>query len=497
MRHTQTSRVRTGILGLAALVGLISCRAADLNIVNPNNATVAGAIADPTSFQLLSTGLLVDLRGTRSGMITFMGAVGRESYTFTPTEGRNTTGPIIGITVAGVQKLDPAGFGVAPWSGQYAVLRDIFNYKKTITAHPTLTVAQKAASLGFAQTIEALMLFDIVQTHDSLGSVVEIKDDPTALSPFVSRDSTYKYILNTLDAASTNLVAGGTAFPFTFNTGFAGFNTPTTFNTFVKAMKGKVAAHYATSGGGATQWAVALTALNASFLNAAATTRTALDVGVYDTYGAAPDTPNGLTQATNSNLYAHMSYVTDAQSKGDGTKDNRYLAKIRTGIAVRTGPLSSGLPTSGSSTIGFSIWPTATSSIAIIRNEELILLRAEAKLGSGDKAGAIADLNIVRINSGGLPASTLTAASPDADVITGILYEKRFSTMMEATRWVDLRRYGRLDDPTLLDIPSGVNKNFVAKVSPVPQAECLVRVGQTGDLLGPKFGAAQLNDCAP
>ena len=49
--------------------------------------------------------------------------------------------------------------------------------------------------------------------------------------------------------------------------------------------------------------------------------------------------------------------------------------------------------------------------IPIIRNEELILLRAEARLATGDKAGAIADLNQVRVNSGGLPASTLTATS--------------------------------------------------------------------------------------
>ena len=78
----------------------------------------------------------------------------------------------------------------------------------------------------------------------------------------------------------------------------------------------------------------------------------------------------------------------------------------------------------------------------MIRNEELILLRAEAKLGSGDKAGAIADLNIVRQNSGGLPASTLTAASSTDAILLGILYEKRYSTMMEGNRWVDMRRYG-------------------------------------------------------
>jgi hypothetical protein len=478
----------------AALAALGGCKASDLNVPNPNSPTVSGASADPTSFQLLATGLLADQRGTRTGMITYDGILGRESYTFTPQEGRNTTNPLIGIIVNGVQKLDPTGFGVAPWAGQYGVLRDVYNFKNTIAANTLISASQKSAALGFTQVIEALMLFDIVQTHDTLGAIVEIKADPTVLAPFVSRDSVYKYILGTLDASATNLAAGGAAFPFTLSGGFAGFNTPATFTQFNRAIKAKVAAHYATAGGGAAAWQTSLTALGASFLNGAATTRTGLDVGVYDTYGASPDTPNALTQATNTNLYAHMSFLTDVQKKADGvTPDDRYTAKIRTGLPSRTGPLSGdGSPTSASSTLGFSIWPTITSTVPIIRNEELILLRAEAKLATGDKAGAIADLNTVRVNSGGLPPTTLTAASTDDAVLNGILYEKRYSLMMEGDRWIDMRRYNKLDQLPL-DIATGPNKNFVARVSPIPQAECLVRAGATGTLLGPNG----LNNCAP
>lgn len=479
------------ILASVALVALAACSVDNLNVPNPNSATVDGATADPTSFQMLATGLLADQRSTRAGMITYTGILGRESYTFTPQEGRNTTHFLIGIVVGGVQKLDPTGFAVAPWSGQYGTLRDVFNFKKTVNA-ALLSAQQKSASLGLAQTIEAMMLFDIVQTHDSLGAIVEIKDSPTDLAPFVSRDSTYKYILNTLDAAANNLAAGGAAFPFVLHSGFTGFNTPATFRTFVLGLKGKVAAHYATAGGGAAAWQASLTALNGSFLNAAATSRAQLDAGVYDFYAAAPDSPNGLTQATNTTLYAHMSFQADAQLKADGTPDNRYAAKIRTGLPSRQGPLAGGASTSASSTLGFSIWPTSASSIPILRNEELILLRAEAKLGTGDKAGAIADLNIVRVNSGGLPPSTLTTASTNDDIINGILYEKRYSLMMEGDRWIDHRRYNKLA-LLPLDIPSGPNKSFVAKVSPIPQGECLVRAGKTGDQLGP----SGLNNCAP
>jgi hypothetical protein len=491
MTTTQTQMRK--LLGAAALaLSAVSCKQSDIDITNPNVALAGAVASDPTALQLLATGLIVDQRATRSAIITNAGTLGREMYTYTPQEGRNTTHYLIGITVGSKQELDPTGFANGSWSGQYALLRDAFNFKNTVTATASLTAAQKAASIGFSETLEALMIFEIAETRDSLGGLVDINENPFTLAPFVSRDSLYKYAMNTLDDGASKLAAGGTAFPFTLSPGFAGFTTPATFAQFNRALKAKVAVHYATRGGGSTAWQAALTALSQSFLNAGATTRTALDVGVYDTYAPAPDTPNPLTQATNTNLYAHMSIQADAQLKASGQPDDRYTAKIRTGLPSRQGPTANNLPTSAPSTLGFSIWPTQSSTIPVIRNEELILLRAEAKLGTGDKAGAIADLNIVRQNSGGLPASTLTAASSDDAVITGILYEKRYSLLMEGNRWMDMRRYGKLD-LLPLDIPSGPNKNFVAKVLPVPQAECLNRLTLAAQFRGP----SGFDDCAP
>jgi hypothetical protein len=483
--------VLSGVLSVVVVVAA-ACKASDLEVTNPNAASPTGAINDPTALQLLATGLFTEQRTTRSGFITNAGVLGRESYTFSPQEGRNVTHPLIGIVVGGVQKLDPTGFATGPWGGQYNLMRDVYNFRKVVEASPALTTAQKAAATGFARTLEAQMMFEIVQTHDTLGGITEVKEDPFELAPFVSRDSMYKFILGSLDAAATNLAAGGTAFPFTFPPGFAGFNTPSTFLLFNRALKAKAAAHYATAGGGTAAWQTALTALQASFLNAAATSRSALDAGIYYTHAPSPDTPNPLSQATNTNLYAHVSFQTDAQLKANGQPDDRYTAKIRTGLPSRQGPVTNDGPTTGASTLGFSIWPTTSSSMPQIRNEELILIRAEARLATGDKAGAIADLNQIRTNSGGLPATTLTPASSDDAILTGILYEKRYSLMMEGVRWIDMRRYNKLN-LLPLDVASGPNKNFVAKVNPVPQGECLVRAKATGDLLGPN----NQNNCAP
>ncbi len=487
-----TQRITRAVLAGAAASAVLSvaaCKQSDIEITNPNAADAKGVAADPTALQLLATGIIVDQRGTRYAFNQNVGILGREEYNYTPNEGRNTTNFLVGITNGGVQKLDPGGFANGSWSGNYGALRDIYNFKNVVKASAALTDAQKNASLGFAQTIEGLMVLELLQTRDTLGIITQILDDPFALAPFVTRDSGYKFALNTLDDAYTKLTSGGTAFPFTLPAGFttavagAAFNTPTTFATFNRAIKARAAANYATAGGGSNAWQAVLTALGQSFMNANATTAAQFNVGVYDTYAPSPDTPNPGAAATNTTMYLHMSLATDVQKKADGTNDNRFIAKTRT-LPSRSGPVSGGEAIGAVSTLGFNGWATTSSPIAIVRNEELILLRAEARLATGDKAGAIADLNQVRVNSGGLPPSTLTPASTTDQILDGILYEKRLSLLAEGFRWIDMRRYGRLNQLPL-DNPTGPNKNFVAKVMPIPQGECLNRVVLGGAMVGP------------
>jgi len=461
-----------------AAVGAAACNADKLDITNPNTPTVESASGDAQALQLLATGVLRQLRNGRGAFISNTGIFGRESYIYTPTEGRNTSHYLIGIS--GANRLDPTGFAVGNWATQYGNLRDLFNLKRAIAGSAVLSAEQKSAGQGFAKTLEALELLYVISTRDTLGAVVEIKENATELAAFVSRDSVYKHILGTLDEANANLGAGGAAFPFTLHAGFAGFNTPSTFRPFNRAIAARAASYYATSGGGTAAWQRALTALSASFINPAATTRAALDVGPFHPYsGSTGDANNPLSAALNNDLYGHPSTQTDAPRKADGTPDNRYLAKVGT-RPTRSAPQGLGI----ASSLGYTLYPLGTSPIPIIRNEELILIRAEALLATGDKAGAIQLIDGIRVNSGGLAASGLTAAASDAVVLTELLLQKRYSLLLEGNRWIDLRRYGRLNDLPL-DITTGVNTHFRARVQPIPQAECLSRVGQTGALAGP------------
>jgi len=483
MGHSTIPRTRLALWFTPLVLLFAACTAPD--VVNPNSPTVTAAAASPVAIQQLATGVLAGWRGTLGGLRSDFGMFGRESYNFTLGDTRATTNFLIGIAV-GANRLDPAGFANGEWGGQYTTLRNIYNFNIAVknATEAFVSTQQKSAALGLAKTIEAAILLQVVESRDTLGGIVDVEADPSVLPPFVSRDSMYKYIISELQAANTLLAAGGPSFPFTLPSGFhqttTNFSTPSGFALMTNAYLAKAAVLYATEGGPSSAWTTAATALKASFLNdgPSGLTASGLNDGLYQVYSTATgDVANPLNASTNTSLYAHMSIQAQVQLKVNGDTDNRYVAKLQK-LPSRV------LPGAAPSTLGFKIWPLPTSPMAEIRNEELILLRSEVKLATGDLAGAIADLNLVRVNSGGLPPSTLTPASGHDAILQGLLYERRMSLLMEGNRWIDYRRYGLLNQLPL-DVTSGPFTDFVAKVMPIPSAECLLRVGQAPPLAGP------------
>jgi hypothetical protein len=118
--------------------------------------------------------------------------------------------------------------------------------------------------------------------------------------------------------------------------------------------------------------------------------------------------------------------------------------------------------------IGFNMYTSLDAPVPIIRNEELLLLRAEANIGLGNLTAALADINEVRTKSGNLPALA-PFANHDA-ALDALLYEKHYSLLFEGGhRWIDLRHYGLLDDPAYL--PQSGSESYVNKAYPIPLDE--------------------------
>lgn len=446
---------------LPLVVGLAAA-ACDFNIANPNTPAAIGTNPSRAEVAAAATGLLI---GTRTRIDLFFleaGIIGREAYRFDPADPRFVTELLQG-------PLDPGGgaFGGGFWTVQYQNIRSAYQLLNAIGTATALTTAEQEAVRGFAQTIQALDFLVIVDGHTQDSIPIDVNKpvtDPPA--PFVTNAEAFNHINRLLDSAQTHLLAGGSAFPFDPGGGFVGFNTPATFLKFNRALKARVEVYRGSLGCGAPCYTSALTALTASFVDSLAS----LDLGVYYAYSTGPgDETNFLFQDPATTIHlAHASIRDSAETKPGGGLDNRYTAKVVT-LAK---PVGSGTTPPLSSNLGFIRYKSPSDPIPTIRNEELILLRAEANNALGNNTAARDDINFIRVSSGGLAARTDLLTITQAQRLGEILKQRHYSLLYEGGhRWIDMRRTGRLNQ-----IP--IDRPTVDKVHPtlpIPLAEVQAR----------------------
>lgn len=446
MRATRT------IAAVAVLLLASACK--DLVVPDYNNTSLDDLTNNPTPTKITQAaqGLMVGTRvgiGEQNGYVALLGILGREAYNFDPADPRFITEMLIGPLDGG----SPA-FGGNLFAAPYRNIRNANILLGALNTVVGLTTAQKAAVEGYAKTIQALDYLNVVNTRDDLGAPLDVNIGPTdAPAPIVAKAAVFTQIATLLDDGLTQLNAGGSAFPFVLSPGFAGFNTPTTFAEFNRALKARVEVYRGNYG-------AALTALNASFLDTSAP----LTLGVYHSYSTGSgDSQNALFDPTGRAILAHPSIVTDAENKPDATPDARVVSKVAQLAAPRTvqGVTSDRV---------FSIYNSNTTPIPIIRNEELILLRAEARWFTSDFTGALDDINFIRTTSGGLALRGPFLSQ--SDFVTELLKQRRYSLLFEGGhRWIDARRLGLLST-----LPLALPSHTVPSRFPFPEAECLARV---------------------
>src|SRR5437016_164814 len=443
-----------------AMLATLLLTACDFDVPDLNRPGL-DTLQKPTvaSVQALATGLLIGARKgvtERVGLVVEWGILGREALVLTPSDPRFVNELLQG-------SLDPGSnnFGGNFWVIPYSNIRgaNLLLHALDNPSFVGFTAAQKEATRGFAKTIQALDYLQVVDAHDVNGAVLNVDLPLGQVAPIVtSTDQIFTFIETLLDDAKTSLLAGGTAFPFPLGTGFSGFDTPATFLKFNRALRARVAVYH-------QKYADALTAIGESFIDNTKCTGSlpptadctaSLQIGAYHAFGSGSgDTPNVLNT---SDILCHPSTVTDAEAG-----DLRVAAKVKT----LTTPVA--LSDHGSS-YGFTLYPNSDSPIPIIRNEELILLRAEANIGQTNTGLAITDIDRIRVNSGGLaPSSGLNASN----ILDELLKQKRYSLLFEGGhRWIDLRRYGKLDaSHVAIDIPADV----IHPVLPIPLTETQAR----------------------
>jgi hypothetical protein len=236
-------------------------------------------------------------------------------------------------------------------------------------------------------------------------------------------------------------------------------------------------------------FANALADVNASFLDPAKP----MSYGAYHTFSTTPgDALNTAYDPTGRQLYASREFADSAQLKSPGgARDDRFTTKLIT-LRDLTGGATDSVTRYGFNVrYAFNIYPTNVSPAVVLKNEQLLLIRAEANIGLGNNSLAIADINLVRAASGGLPPisnpyvpnaalkqpdvcrtqACASATIKSTALLEELLYEKRYSLMYEnGDRWVDARKYGRIQDLER-DRPGDVNWAYLM----IPINECILR----------------------
>lgn len=425
------------VITLFALT-IISCEVKDGE--NLNGADTTSISSDLSRGELGDAvgGIFSDMRELVGTQVDAMSVVGREYWRIASSDPRWTGDLLTGI-------LDDNSFYTTnPYSARYATVKDInlvLQGLEITTAD--FTEAEKAATRGFLNTIKAHELLMALNMQYQNGIRTDVADQDN-LGVFNSYEETLNILSGMLAAAATDLANGGDTFPFAVSSGFADFNSPSTFVQFNKALASRIATYQG-------DYSEALALLDGSFIDLDGN----LDKGAYFIFSlTGADLANPLFFAQNSTVanarIAHPSFITDAEM-GDARIDKAPL---------RDAPLTNAQLTGEHDVF---VYKSNVDPVGIIRNEELILLYAEAN-HIANPSEAVSAINIVR-NAAGLP--DYAGGNTPGDLVDEILLQRRYSLFAEGGhRWIDLRRFGRLDSLPLDRAGDGIVEQF-----PTPQNE--------------------------
>jgi hypothetical protein len=360
--------------------------------------------------------------GTESGMRTSLNfylddvsIIGRETYRFSNSEPRY----VIDLLGANGSTLNGSNFYITfPWASRYSVVKNCNILIQAANNSMLINSAQKAGYIGFARTIKAYQLLLNLNLTYNNGIRVNVTD-PTHLGPFVSYTDGLAAITSLLDSAKTDLGNATISFQLA---GFTGLDDAPGLTKFNRALAARVSLYQ-------QNWQTALDDVNASFFSL----NGSFNTGVYHIFGTGSgDQLNSVfipQNQTGEVRVAHPSYAADIAAGDDRINKT----------SLRSTPASlSGL----SSDRDVWLYTTSTAPIGIIRNEELILIYAEANIQLNNLNTAVNALNIIR-NGHGL--ANYSGAVNQAALITEMLNQRRYSLFFEGHRWVDLRRYNLLN----------------------------------------------------
>lgn len=431
-----------------------ACNPLELDeVLDPNNPSLAsvGTNATREQVQFLITGLEATHRGYVTNVSQAWNTFGREIWYLNASDPRFQTD---WLGQAGrVPDRAYFGFGTTgggSWASPYQAIQQADILINSANGSQLLSDAEKKAVSGFAKMIQGYQFMIPANFVYENGIRIDVKD-PLNPGPFVTYVEALNYIKTVLDQADQDFAAGGTGnFPLRLTPGFANFNTIAGLRQVNKAILARLNAYR-------KDWQGVLGALNESFMDLNGN----LERGPAHPFTGPPDGFNPLyyvpNAAVNTIIVVHPSVLADA-TPGDTRVARKFLQRT-TPVTVTT----DATPLVG--THQDARWASNTTPIPFIRNEELILLKAEAHANLNQPTEAVAAINIIR-NAAGI--GSYTGATTTEALINEILYQRRYSLWAEpwGHRWIDARRYNKLSE-----ISTTFDRGSIFQQFPHPQAE--------------------------
>lgn len=419
---------------LIMAIGLLTLQSCELDGGESLNGASTNSISDDLSRGELPqaiSGILSDMRTDLGIQLDVQSAFGREYYYLTGSDPRWEGDVVTGILD------DNTFYTTRPWGGRYGAIKDINLTLEGLTnTTADFSTAEIAGTRGVLNTLKAHELLMVANNQGANGIRIDVAD-PDNLGPFVGYDEALTAIAGLLAEASTDLEAAGSDIPFNLTSGYQ-----VAFLKFNKALSARVEAYRG-------NYPAVLSLLSDSFMDMAGDLKT----GVHHTFSlTGADVANPLFGALNQTAIvrvSHSSFVDDAEA-GDTRVEKVVLRDS---------------PTEASGLIGTHdvwIYQTNVDNIPIIRNEELILLFAEANMATSPM-DAVNAINVIR-NAAGL--SDYAGVTTPAGLEDEILAQRRYSLFGEGHRWIDMRRFNRLGD-----LPNDRASDNIPAAVPIPANE--------------------------
>lgn len=430
-------------------------------IQDPNNPSVGSVLINATKpqIQYLVTGLESRHRNYVELVTQSWGSLGREVWILATSDTRYMT-EWLGLNNfqlnANVFLFGTTGAG--SYGVPYQAIKQAYVLQDAAANTSQLSVEEKHGVSGFAKTIAAYQFMIPANWLYDNGVRIDVKDE-TNPGPFVPYQAALDHIKGLIDEGYADLETAGSTVFYSLSEGFDGFDTPEGLAKVNRAIAARLAVYR-------RDWAGALAALDQSFMDP----QGELDAGPEHTFSGGADLENPLYSAWDVPNPGLLRVVTPSTLRDTTAGDRR----VRDKFLRRTTPFSvSTSTTTLTGTYQDRRYPTNTAPVPFIRNEELILIKAEAEAQLDHADAAVEAINVVRQAAG---IGDYDGPTDKNSLLHEILYQRRYSLWAEpwGHRWIDVRRYtgqGLLFASMEEAIDKSFDNGAVFRQFPLPQAE--------------------------